>query len=182
MPSKVFRGSEPTGSRRADTGAVLFALGFPTLLTYVYFTLLADAPTVVHNGSYGVLKAIQFGFPLAWFVLVQRNQLKPHLPTTAGIVPAVAFGLAVTVAMGCLYQFLLLPTGVMNPVVTQVAGKVEEFGANTLLRYSMLAVFYIAVFINQQVATRRPKAWNPPQPLPSKSRGLRGTVDVNRNC
>lgn len=121
---------------------MIFALGFPTLLTYIYFTLLADASTLIHNGAYGVLKTIQFGFPLAWFVLVKQQKLNLHLPTATGMVPAVLFGLAVSVLMGCLYQFMLLPTGLMNPVVPQVASKVEEFGANTLLTYSTLAVFY----------------------------------------
>jgi hypothetical protein len=61
-------------SRRADTAAVLFALGFPTLITWIYFTLLADCDTVIMGTVFGLGKVAQFSFPLVWVLALQRRR------------------------------------------------------------------------------------------------------------
>lgn len=60
------------GTVRRDSAAVIFALAYPTLLTIVYFILLADEPAWIQQAAYAFGKGIQFVFPLAWVILVQR--------------------------------------------------------------------------------------------------------------
>ncbi|MDP7268702.1 MAG: hypothetical protein QF408_11065, partial [Pirellulales bacterium] len=51
---------------RSDRNCIIFALIFPALLTFVYFSLLANAPTVLQNSVYSVLKITQFSIPFVW--------------------------------------------------------------------------------------------------------------------
>ena len=48
--------------------ALCFALVFPTLLTWVYFSWLKSSPPWIQQTAYGVLKTIQFLFPIVWFL------------------------------------------------------------------------------------------------------------------
>ena len=78
-------------------------MGFPSLLTWVYFVLLADRPAAVQQGAYAVGKIVQFAFPLVWVLLVSRRRLQWHLPNGAGMNWGVSFGLLVAAAMVGLY-------------------------------------------------------------------------------
>ncbi len=132
-------------SRRADLAAIIFALCFPTALTFVYFMLLAAAPLVFQYAAYGSLKTIQFAFPLVWVLVVQRQRLNLHLPRRQGLIAGVAFGLVVMVAMWLLYKFVMMPTGLMDEAREPIEAKISGFGLSSLLSYAALAIFYSLV-------------------------------------
>ncbi|MDH3717200.1 MAG: CPBP family intramembrane metalloprotease [Planctomycetota bacterium] len=129
-------------SRRADTCAVVFALCYPTLLTYVYFTALAQAPTVVQHAAFGSLKLIQFAFPLLWHVKFQQRRLELHRPTGLGMLVGIAFGALVVAAMCLLYKHWLLPAGWMHDAKEPIQQKIAGFGVNRLPAYMALGLFY----------------------------------------
>ncbi len=129
-------------SRPADIAAVLFALCYPTVLTYLYFTAFADAATGVLLALFGLLKFVQFAFPLFWYRVIQRRQLELHGPTTSGLGVAIGFGLLVVGAMWLLYAVWLLPGGWMKEARPVIQGKIDGFGANTPAAYLALAIFY----------------------------------------
>ncbi len=132
-------------SRRADAGAILFALCYPTGLTYVYFTALAQAPTGVQHVVFGSLKFIQFAFPLVWYVKVRRQKLKFHRPRGRGMVLGVGFGALVTGSMWLLYACWLLPAGWLQEAIEPIRQKIAGFGVNRLPAYLALALFYSLV-------------------------------------
>lgn len=127
---------------RRDEVAVLFAIVFPTALTWLYFVALAKEPGGLQQIAYGVGKAIQFGFPIFWFVCVQRQTLKPRLPTRNGLAMGLGFGLLVVAAMFLLYQFVLKPFGLFAAASLQIQEKVAGFGIGSLWAFAALAVFY----------------------------------------
>jgi membrane protease YdiL (CAAX protease family) len=131
--------------RTADTCIVVFALTFPTLLTYVYFTLLAAAPTIVQHTAFGILKTIQFGFPLAWYLGIQRRRLSLRPGPVVGLGTGFLFGAVVVVAMWCLYKYVLTPAGMMAAAIEPIQSKISGFGVNTIPRYAALAVFYSVI-------------------------------------
>ena len=75
--------------------AVVFALLFPTLVTFVYFVLCADQPAWLQYMTYGTGKTIQFAFPLFWVVAIQAQRLRITRPDKRGLGlgshPAVSF-------------------------------------------------------------------------------------------
>lgn len=131
-------------SRRADAYAVLFALVFPTLLTWVYFVLLAGQEAGT-QAAYGLGKCIQFAFPLFWFLAAQRRRLRWKPPGTPGLAESVAFGVFVFAAMLLMYHAWLKPEGYLDAAVKKIGQKVADFGADTPTKYFVLAAFYSLV-------------------------------------
>ena len=68
--------AEQLANRPRDWCAILFTLVFPTLLTVVYFILLAGHPAAVQQGAFAVGKFIQFAFPAYWLAAGSVWQLK----------------------------------------------------------------------------------------------------------
>ena len=122
--------------------AMLFALAFPAVLTWVYFVALAGSAAWVQQAAYTVGKVIQFGFPLVWVLAVQRRRLRWEAPGRAGVGAGLAFGTAVLVAMLLVYHAWLGPAGCLQAAAGPVRQKLEGFGLNTLPGYVALGVFY----------------------------------------
>jgi len=95
----------PTKSNSAEWSALVFALVFPTVLTWVYFIALADSEPWMQKGAYGIGKVIQFAFPLVFVLLVRKERLHFRGLDTNGLVHAIGFGLLVAGAMLGLYFF-----------------------------------------------------------------------------
>ena len=131
-------------SAKLDLAAALFALTFPTLVTWVYFVLLADAPAAVQQLNYSAGKAIQFAFPLVWVLIVQRQRLCWNWTMPAGLPSAAGFGVLVTTAMLVVYHLYLKPAGFFTDAAEAVARKVEGFGFDSLAKYATLGLFYSA--------------------------------------
>src|SRR5258706_1719089 len=143
--------SEPEpGGKRAwgtiDHAAMLFALIFPTVLTWAYFIALEDSLPWLQRGAYGIGKVIQFAFPILFVLLVRKERLRFRAPNRAGLLLGIAFGLAVLVAMLALYHFWLRSAVFFTgPVAEEIQHKIAAFGVKSAPAYSALAVFYVLV-------------------------------------
>jgi len=134
---------EGENSVSAEWSALLFALFFPTVLTWVYFIALADSLPWLQKGTYGIGKLIQFAFPLAFVLLIRKERLQFRGIERSGLVVAVGFGAIVAGAMLALYYFWLKPAGFFAGTVTEeVTNKLNGFGVTSLGAYAVLAIFY----------------------------------------
>ncbi len=130
---------------RADGAAVLFAMVFPTLLTWVYFVLLPRWAPGLAQPAYTVGKAIQFLFPLAWVLAVRRQRLAPPPRTTAGVAEGFAFGTVIFAAAVGLYWVWLRPAGVIQGAAAEIETKLHGFGVHGAAAYVALGAFYSIV-------------------------------------
>ena len=136
----------PTKVNSSEWPAILFALFFPTVLTWVYFIALADSAPWLQKGTYAVGKVIQFAFPLVFVLLIRKERLAFRGIDPRGLVLAIGFGLLVSGAMLALYFFWLKPAGFFaGPVADEIRGKLKGFGVTSLAAYAVLAVFYALV-------------------------------------
>jgi membrane protease YdiL (CAAX protease family) len=122
--------------------AILFALVYPTLLTWVYFIALADEPAAVQQAAYTVGKLIQFGFPLVWAWRYGRRSLRPPKPRLAGVVEGLAFGAAVAGGMLLAYHFWLKSAAFFSAAAEPILAKVSGMGLMTHASFIALGVFY----------------------------------------
>jgi membrane protease YdiL (CAAX protease family) len=126
---------------------VVFAIVFPSLVTWVYFVLLADHPPTQQQAAYGVGKAIQFCFPILWMTWCCRSQLgmpRATLDARAWIV-GIVFGLAVVAAMEMVYRVGLEPYARFGPAREAIRAKIAGFGISSPWTYAAMAIFYALV-------------------------------------
>lgn len=132
--------------------ALVFALVFPTIATWLYFIQFAGTAAV--KVFYGVGKAAQFAFPLVYAGLVEggigRFELPQYgKPTRWRLAPSVAvgfgFGLAVFIAILSLYFGALQDTSLFAALPGQVRAKLVDAGAATPARFALLAIFYCVI-------------------------------------
>ena len=121
--------------------AVLFAMAFPTVVTFVYFVLLAGLPSAWQQGAYGAGKLIQFLFPVVWVVLIRRERPSVQLPRARDIALGGALGLIFFGATLALYH-LLKSTSILEGLAAEVQAKIEGLGVNSAPRFLLLASFY----------------------------------------
>ena len=138
-------------SRKA---AVAVAIVLPTLVTWVYFHLLADHDEQLQQRAYSFGKFVQFGFPLVWVWAFLRQAIsKAGLPEDETAQPwsrsssiqfGVAVGLAVVLAMVAIY-WLMFPQSVLDDLRTEVESRVAGFGFASPLKFVALGAFYALV-------------------------------------
>jgi membrane protease YdiL (CAAX protease family) len=127
----------------ADWGAVLFALVYPTLLTIVYFILLAKSSTALQQGTYAIGKLIQFAIPVLWIVGLRREQIGWRRPRRSEIAVGGLLGLGLLAAGLALYHFAAKPAGFFDGAAGEaIRQKIAGFGVGSLPRYALLATFY----------------------------------------
>lgn len=131
-----------TVSSRASLAAIIFAITFPTILTFAYFVILADQPAAIQQGTYGIGKIIQFGFPAAWVFLVLRENLAFPWPTRRGLGVGLAFGLLIAAAMLGLALGILKPIGFFDEPSIAIRTKIQDLGLNTVTKYAAVSIFY----------------------------------------
>lgn len=134
-------GLEDIGTKKLG-GAIAFAVIYPTLLTYVYFVYLMTAPQLVQHGTYGIGKLVQFGFPLFWVLIIERQRLQLARPRADGMGRALGFGLLVAGSMWALYYFWLAPAGLMEQAAGPIRDKVTSFGIDNVWTYAAFGLFY----------------------------------------
>jgi len=128
--------------KRADLSAAAFALAYPTLLTLVYFVVLAGRDSKLQTLTAAGGKVIQFGFPLVWVFLVLREPRKRPVWKWDGILLGAVFGLTVASAMVALYHFGFKPLGWFDAANVQIRDKVSGMGLATTGKYLALSLFY----------------------------------------
>ncbi len=132
-------------SRRRDVAGVLFALGFPSLLTWVYFVWLPQAAPGWQQPVYALGKTIQFAFPVFWVLAVQRRRLDLARFGVAGLLEGLVFGLVTFAAATGLYASVLRPSGTLQEAGAAIQSKVAGFGVGSLPAYTALGAFYSLV-------------------------------------
>jgi membrane protease YdiL (CAAX protease family) len=134
--------SPPSGSRLSDGLAVAFTLGFPTLITWVYFVWLAESAPTLQQTAYGIGKVLQFTFPVFWVMVVQRCRPRLKWPDSRGLGLGAAFGAVVFAATMLLYHGWLKPSGYFAETGEAVHKKVIGFGVDSFWPYVALGTFY----------------------------------------
>jgi membrane protease YdiL (CAAX protease family) len=143
--------AEPQATQ-ADRVILAIALTLPTLVTWLYFVALAQQPTAVQQGAFGVGKVVQFALPVVWVGCLAglfsrsrpqpKSQVPPGRRDLLSIVLGLAFGIAVMGAMAGLYYFCLKPAGLFERPMLEVQEKVASFGIRSAAGYIALAMFY----------------------------------------
>lgn len=141
--------------RPADGAAVLVALGYPTLLTCVFFIALANQAAAVQQTVFLCGKTLQFLFPAFWVFVVQRRwglsqfppQRKRDCPpaNSRDLAIGLLFGAAVFAAMLVAYHVWLKPAGLLAGAGENVSGKLAGFGLQGPIAFFVLAGCYSLV-------------------------------------
>lgn len=129
-------------TRLFTVSAIVFALAFPTLITWIYFVVLADRAAKLQHFAYCTGKITQFAFPLLWVIVVQHRPLSIRWPKLRGIGVGLGSGVLVLVALLAIFHAVLTPLGFLDAPAEQVRQKVAGFGVNTFRDYILLAAFY----------------------------------------
>jgi membrane protease YdiL (CAAX protease family) len=132
---------EPNADRRHWL-AMVFALLFPTLLTVVYFVLLAKHSPAMQQAAYAIGKTIQFAFPAFWVLWIQRQRIRLQAPLAKDLLFGAVLG-AVLLAVGlALYELCLKPAGVFDAPAIEVRNKVAGIGIHGFWPYVIMSLFY----------------------------------------
>ncbi|MCI0380625.1 MAG: CPBP family intramembrane metalloprotease [Gemmataceae bacterium] len=131
-----------------DLAVLLCAMLFPSVMSLVEFWVLPGstlAGSDVLKGVFFAGKIAQFGLPLLYVWLTEREQIRWARPDRRGM--ALAVGLAAVVAAGVfiLYFLLLKDTPVLAHTGEKVHHWLSEFHASTPAAFLTMALF-IAVF------------------------------------
>lgn len=136
----------PAGvSRAALAAVVVFAIVFPTLITWVYFIALAGAAPALQQVAYGLGKSVQFVLPVVWVACFERQRLRFPATRRAGLPAGLFFGLTVFAGALLAYHLWLKPAGYLAPAAETVRGKIAAFEIDSLWEYAAMGVFYSVV-------------------------------------
>ena len=127
----------------SDWLALGFTMLIPTVVTFVYFQWLKDSDSSFQQTAYGIGKAIQFGFPIAWVLIWYRHKLnRSGDADTKQIWIGIGFGLLVVATMFAIYFLLIQPSEVAAGLTELVKEKVSGLGVDSIWKYFGLGCFY----------------------------------------
>jgi len=131
-----------------QAAALLFAMTFPTLATWLYFVVIAGSESV--QPVFAGTKVLQFAFPVVWVMAVQKRRLRLAKPDSRGLLAGLAFGLAVLAAMMTLYYGFLRPSGtdpqgLLKDAPEAIGAKLHDMGVATVPAFIALATFYTLI-------------------------------------
>jgi membrane protease YdiL (CAAX protease family) len=132
----------PAGKTTLRWFGVIFALVFPSFITWAYFVFAARYSGGVQQATYLIVKIIQFAFPLVWVWAVLREPLRTRPPSPRGLVLGAAFGAAVVGAGWLVFELALRETQVFTIAAEKIHAKITQFGINSVWKYAILGVFY----------------------------------------
>ena len=70
----------PIEKKSSTLAAIAVAMVFPSILTWVYFVLMANWAAYAQQSAYSILKLVQFGFPAFWSWRWFRGTLPALVP------------------------------------------------------------------------------------------------------
>lgn len=119
--------------------ALLFAMLFPSLATYLYFVAFAGHPAMKIVFAAG--KSAQFALPIVWWLLVERRMPRLFAGGTRGLGRGLALGALIA---GCvLIAYAIAKTsGLLAGAPEAIRAKVVDIGASAPLAFLALALFY----------------------------------------
>jgi membrane protease YdiL (CAAX protease family) len=124
--------------------ALAFAMLFPTAVAWLYFLVLARGAGQVNPWqqlTYAAGKCVQFAFPVAFLWAFEGRFPRPGRPRFAGLLPGLAFGLAVAALIFGLYFGLLRHSPLLAEAPARVRQKVQEFGVASAGSYALFSAF-----------------------------------------
>jgi hypothetical protein len=138
---------KPHSARRKSNGpgqtvAVLVALIYPTLLTWLYFVRLDGQPASLRQVVFVVGKAIQFGFPIAWLLLAERRGVAWRRPSRAGVIWGLGSGLLIGAAILTVYFGWLRSSGFFTTLAAAVRAKFLGMGLSSPAAVIAMSLFY----------------------------------------
>lgn len=138
---------KPAASRMRETAALVFAMTFPSVMTWIYFVVLAGGDHVnpLQRLAYSTGKTFQFTFPILFLVVGERIWPRPRRPRFTGLGLGIGFGLLVTVAMFGLYFAVCRDSAVFARTAAQLARKLGEAGLSSTAAFVGLAAFVVVV-------------------------------------
>ncbi len=134
------------GPRRARIVVLALAMALPTLMTTLYFVVLAR-PASEGQGNpamqlgYSVGKTLQLLLPLVAVVVWERRFPWPGRLSARGLGWGVGFALAVAAAMGLLYVGVLRGSLAFERTPAMLRGKLLEFHLATPAGFILLGTF-----------------------------------------
>lgn len=164
------RGSSAIPPHYVVAGCVI-----PTVITWVYFILLADADPTTQKLAFGFGKLFQFSlmtYALYRYVgkdlpkdLLLRDKLNNVRAPFRWIVLGASSGIAIGLIVFCSYLLILMPSGAMDRVAEEARKKLDAFGAHSMtglvllgaiysLIHSLLEEFYWRSFVFRGTAQR----------------------------
>lgn len=124
-----------------DRWALLFACCFPTILTWVYFVVLAGGAGRFQQIAYTTGKTIQFAFPIVWVWLVTRQPLEMRF-SGKGMGSAIGFGGLVLAVMLSGWFAGLRELSFFDSPAAEIRAKVFGVGITLPWHFVVLGVFY----------------------------------------
>jgi membrane protease YdiL (CAAX protease family) len=125
-----------------DLVAVLVALVLPSLITWIYFFQVAGASASTQLVVFNMVKVIQFAFPLAWVLAVQKERVTLRPPHARGTGVGLAFGVVVFAATFALYLGVLRGSDLLIAASDEIVGKLQGWGIDRVWKYAALGIFY----------------------------------------
>src|SRR5262249_51523825 len=130
----------PTAARLA---LLVFAILFPSFMAWIYFVYLPSGGLA--QAAYFGGKALQFGFPVLFVLLVDRRFPVPKRPDFAGLGWGLAFGLTIAAGMLALYYGWLADTFLFTDTGKLVKGKLDVFHVSSRAEYLLMAAMIAVV-------------------------------------
>lgn len=129
---------------------IILGMVIPTLITWIYFDLLASSPAIAQKAAYALGKLAQVGILLvAIWIWRQRSKKSPEneiLPSISISKGWIVFGSLSGLVIGCtavaVFQWILVPLGVMEPAKVAAVEKLQSLGANSPAILLAIALFY----------------------------------------
>jgi uncharacterized protein len=160
-----------SANRVVVCAGVVFALVFPSVVTWIYFVLMANSGKAVQGLTYSSLKCVQFLFPVVWaaWVLRQRSVVRSilsvgssgdrangpgpslgtknraTLPVTNAVVAGILFGLVVAGSGWLVYRGWLSESPAFVAAAEKIRAKVAGFGLDSVAAYAAMGLFYSVV-------------------------------------
>src|SRR5262245_43652401 len=128
------------GHTMAVRAALVFALLWPTLATWMYFVWLAGRPAA--PVVYAIGKIVQFAWPCLVVFGLQRRAIRLAPPRSRGLGIGIVFGLAVAALILALHRFATPLVPVLAPMGELVRAKLASFHIETRAAFALLALFY----------------------------------------
>ncbi len=133
-----------TTRSRWDVPALLFAMTFPSLMSWIEFWVLPGGgtePSPILHKVFALGKVIQFCFPLVYVKLFMPKELKPSWPHLRGMGPAIGFGVLVGVGTFALYFPFLKDSVLFADTPSKLAAWLTTFHGNTPGLFFTMAFF-----------------------------------------
>ena len=127
---------------RADAIALVFAIAFPTVVTWVYFVALSDQSPTAQQTAYSLGKTIQFAFPAAWAWYTGRLFFRSPFLSTRGVLMGAAFGVVIASAMIGLYFGWLKSSDFFIAPANAIRAKAAGIGVQSVGAFLTLGLFY----------------------------------------